>query len=96
MREFLLYRGNEILGRIEEFRSDYPIYQGAFFPSPAFSSVEALFAKATQALASGNLDEFDLVWQELRGSSLNVRSSDGKELPVSLIHFDGAQVRWRS
>jgi hypothetical protein len=98
MREWLLFLGEVRLGRLVAGPSDYPWFDGTFFPEPAFAPLEPLFAEASRRLRDRDYEGFDKVWRGQLGCDDLLAHPTGNERVwrVVMIHFyPEGKARWR-
>ncbi len=97
MPDYLLYRGDVLLGSLNRTGSDMPWEEGTFDPYPAFEAVRSLFDRERELLDADRIDEWRAAWDEL-AAGLKLEPLDGRgSITEFLLHIDcnGRRASWR-
>lgn len=97
MVDFLLKRGNEVLGSLTlNDNSDFPWLSCDFNPTATYAAYKSLFEEANKLMATNEAEAKDEIWERI--SSLNLRLEslkDGEEIEPVAIYIEGQQARFR-
>ena len=103
IRQFLLFRGETLIGRLNVESADFPWFNGSFEPTVAFEECRPIFEaertlRERTDMADNHPDfaQWWTAWKKLYTPPLRAVApgATGLEGYDWLVHIDGVQARW--
>ena len=94
--EYQLKRGNDLLGRLSAYTSDFPWVNCKFEPTASFTELRPLFDEELRLLDSEDIVAWEESYEKIRALNLRlVAMNGGDEIGELLLHIDGDEAWFR-
>lgn len=94
--EYQLRRGEDLLGRLNSYASDFPWVHCKFEPSASFAELRPLFDEELRLLDGEDIVAWEEAYEKIRALNLRlVAMNGGDEIGDFLLHIDGDEAWFR-
>ena len=95
--ELHLKRGEELLGVLRSYDSDFPWVNCRFEPTSSFDAIRPLFDEELKLLDADQMDEWETVYARINSLGLKlIDTKDKKTIDEFLLHVRGNEAWFRS
>jgi hypothetical protein len=98
MKIWELYKGDILLGKINQNDSDFPWFYGEFYPEEAFEKYKSLFERTAHfsEIEDWESEESENAFQAVDDLRLKIiDTTDSTEYEHVLFNVEGSDVSWR-
>ena len=91
--ELHLKHGEDLLGVLQRYDSDFPWFKCSFEATANFSQVKHLFDDELVLLEANQMDEWEVAYQRINALGLKLVDSETKEeIGEFLLHIQGSEA----